>query len=174
LNSSNRPPGKPSIEGPRTKNTPSIKADVATFSNYPPGTYNFTFTATDPDGDEIRFHIDWGDGTTETTKFVHSGDGIIISHTIKYPGDFIIKAIAEDLCGLFGPEGTIDIPILKNSVCDCSKEINKGSLEEICDIVSNLAQFIQNIVNEYGGLFKLLTPVFAALLSFWMIFCWLR
>jgi hypothetical protein len=144
---SNRPPGKPSIEGPKSKNTLSIKSDITTLVNYPPGTYNFTFTATDPDGDDIRFHINWGDGDSETTKFVHSGEDIIMSHTIIYPGNLLIRAYAEDICGLIGPEGTIDIPILKNSDHHFSNEINRGSLGDFFNFLLILAKLIQRIDN---------------------------
>jgi hypothetical protein len=173
LNSS-RPPSEPIIKGPNKINSISIKPRIKSQKNYPPGTYDFTFKATDPDGDDIRFHIDWGDGNTEITEFVHSGEDLIISHNFEEIGEYSIRAMAEDICGLFGPWGTIPIIIIKSRDCGCFETIKNFNWEDFCNAVSDLAQMIQNIVNEQGGIFKLLTPLFVSLISIWMIFCWLR
>ena len=31
--------------------------------------YEYKFNADDPNGDNVKYHIDWGDGNTETTGF---------------------------------------------------------------------------------------------------------
>ena len=46
----NQPPGKPVIDGP---------------TSISPGTYDWTFKAEDPDGDDIFYQIYWGDGNPE-------------------------------------------------------------------------------------------------------------
>ena len=87
----NHPPDAPKITGP---------------TNIPPGTYEFTFNATDPDGDNVSYCIDWDDGTYEEwTDFYPSGEEITRSHAYDFTGDFIIRAIAGDIHGLVGPEG---------------------------------------------------------------------
>ena len=48
-----------------------------------------------------------------------------------------------------------------------------GFWDDFCDAISNLAQSIQDLINNYGGIFNLLAPLFATLISIWMIFCWL-
>jgi hypothetical protein len=54
----NQPPGVPTINGP---------------SNGKPGTsYDFVFNAVDPDGNQIKYIINWGDGNTDTTALVPS------------------------------------------------------------------------------------------------------
>jgi hypothetical protein len=174
LNFSNRPPSEPIIKGPKKEDSVKPKYDSLALLNYPPGIYDFTFKATDPDGDNIRFHIDWGDGTTEITEFVNSGEELTISHSIEEIGNITIKAMAEDVCGLFGPESTIDIPIPKNNVCGCPEGHYDINWDDFCNSVSDLAQMLQDIINEKGGIFKLLSPVFASLISIWMIFCWFR
>jgi hypothetical protein len=105
LNFSNLTPDEPIIRGPNKIKPVRPKHNILASTNYPSGTYDFTFKATDPDGDDIRFHIDWGDGTTEITEFVLSGEELAISHTIEEMEDITIKAMAEDECGLFGPDG---------------------------------------------------------------------
>jgi hypothetical protein len=174
LNFSNSPPSEPIIIGPKKKNSIFAKIDTKVLLNYPPGTYDFTFKATDPDGDDIRLHIDWGDGITETTEFINSGEELIINHIFEEKGDITIKAMAEDVCGLFGPEGTIYIPIPKSKTCRCPDFHSDFNWDDFCNSVSDLAQMLQDIINEKGGIYKLLSPVFALLISIWMIFCWLR
>ena len=174
LNFSNSPPSEPIIKGPKKINPVMPKLDSLALTNYPPGKYDFIFKATDPDGDDIRFHIDWGDGTTETTEFVHSGEELTISHTIEDIGIITIKVMAEDICGLFGPEATIDIPIPKIKTNSCQDFHDEINWDDFCNSVSDLAQMLQEIINEKGGIFKLLSPVFASLISIWMIFCWFR
>ena len=77
-------------------------------------TLTFTFNAVDPDGDDVRFHIDWGDGNSETTVYVQSGMDIEVEHMWNTWTTFIIKAYAEDEYGNIGPSSTMSIPILRN------------------------------------------------------------
>jgi len=100
----NEPPNAPTITGPNSGE---------------PGTpYEFTFNAVDPDGNDVRFIIDWGDSTTYTTTYTTSGTDLTITNTWIESGNFIIKAKAEDELGLIGPETTKTITMPKD------KEIN--------------------------------------------------
>ncbi|MCK4364945.1 MAG: PKD domain-containing protein, partial [Thermoplasmatales archaeon] len=105
--SPNDPPEAPTITG-------ETNGDAGT-------AYEYTFTATDPDGDDIaEFLIDWGDETQDTLAGPSPAK---MSHTYSAGGDFIITARAKDVNGLIGPKGsltvtmprsrTIDLPILK-------------------------------------------------------------
>lgn len=97
LTAYNHPPNKPTISGP---------------SSGPPGKLLvFTFNAMDPDGDDVRFLIDWGDSTSDTTSFVHSGYDKAASHMWDIRGTFIITAIAEDAFGNIGLSSTGQITI---------------------------------------------------------------
>jgi hypothetical protein len=102
----NQPPSKPRINGPQVR---------------PPGTYEYTFNATDPDGDNVSYLIDWDDGTTEETDFYPSGMEITRSHTFNLINDYTIKAIAKDEHGVWGPEGTLPVIISKSKDCDCQE-----------------------------------------------------
>ena len=66
--------------------------------------YNYVFGAVDPDGDDIRYIIDWGDTTSDTTDYVASGTTETLSHTWTTGGTFTITAKAEDTFGNEGPE----------------------------------------------------------------------
>ena len=87
------PPGAPSIDGPATG-----AAGTA---------YDYTFNAVDPDDDDVLYHIDWGDLSSETTGLLPSGQDEIRSHTWADEGTFNITAYAEDETGLVGPSTTL-------------------------------------------------------------------
>jgi outer membrane protein assembly factor BamB len=87
----NDPPNKPDID--------SEKGVV------PLVEFDYYFSSIDPEGDDIRFHIDWGDGTSYITDFYKSGETITIGHTYMEKGEIFILAYAEDIHGAVGPEG---------------------------------------------------------------------
>lgn len=78
----NNPPEAPDIDGPASGNTGT--------------SYDYTFTSTDPDGDDIKYYIKWGDGDSEWTSFVASGTPVTVSHTWSSQGTFSIEAKAKD------------------------------------------------------------------------------
>ena len=83
----NQPPSAPVIEGQKT--------------GFPFVAYSFKFTSIDPDGDEVSYYIEWGDGKiTDWTAFRPSGDSYDESHSWERLGSFKIKAQAEDTNGL--------------------------------------------------------------------------
>ena len=101
--SENQAPGAPTISGRTTGGAGK--------------TYEYTFTATDPDGDDIaEYLVNWGDGTTETIvgPFA-SGEGGKASHSWEQ-GSYVIKAQAKDSNGLVGPEGSLSISMPRNKV----------------------------------------------------------
>jgi hypothetical protein len=67
---------------------------------------NYIFRAIDPDGNDVRYHIDWGDTKTEITRFGESGTDIMASHIWEVDGTYTITAQAEDIFGSFGPPKT--------------------------------------------------------------------
>jgi len=95
------PPGKPSIDGPN--------------SGDPDVSHTFTFNAVDPDGDQVKYHINWGDGDTETTSLNPSGQDVTAAHTWTGNGiTYTISAYAEDQNGVSGPTETKEIYIPRN------------------------------------------------------------
>lgn len=59
--------------------------------------------ATDPDVDRIRYHFDWGDGTTTTTGLFDSAQTAKAAHTWLLPGTYAVRVQAEDEHGESGP-----------------------------------------------------------------------
>ncbi|GAG94715.1 unnamed protein product, partial [marine sediment metagenome] len=66
----------------------------------------YTFNAEDPNGDDVKYHIDWDDGNSETTTFNPSGKDVKVKHNWSEEGTYTIKAAAEDTNGLVGPWGS--------------------------------------------------------------------
>ncbi len=96
----NLPPGAPDIDGPAS-------GDVGT-------SYDYDFTSTDPDDDQVKYYIDWGDGETDETSLAASGTPVTVSHTWTIGGDLVITAYAEDENGAAGPEETLPIFMPRN------------------------------------------------------------
>ena len=76
--------------------------------------YDYTFKAIDPNNDNIKYIIDWGDENFYTSDYYPSGTEITLSHSWGNTGKFKIIAKAEDSNGLIGPENSFSITILKD------------------------------------------------------------
>jgi len=80
----NTQPNIPIIDGPATGTAGTA--------------YDYDFTGTDPDGFEISYFVDWGDGTDSGwTDFVTSGTMETLSHTWTDQGEYTIKCKVKDL-----------------------------------------------------------------------------
>ena len=78
----NSPPTKPDINGPENGQTNVL--------------YNFTIVSTDDDGDELKYTIDWGDGTATESDFLPAGTAFNAAHKWIKPGTYTITVIAGD------------------------------------------------------------------------------
>jgi len=100
--------------------------------------YEYTFSSNDPNGDDVFYYIDWGDG--EFTDWIgpyDSGQQITVSHTWSEKGTYNIKARAKDTDNLWGPWGELEVtmPMSQPSV---NQQILKA-------IFQRLLSFRQNI-----------------------------
>jgi hypothetical protein len=95
----NQAPNKPTITG-ETEGKVGVE-------------YEYTFNAVDPDGDDVKYFVDWDDGEPEETGFNPSGDDVKLKNTWNSKGTYTITAYAEDTNGLVGPEGTLTVIIKK-------------------------------------------------------------
>ncbi|MCD6390813.1 MAG: PKD domain-containing protein [Dehalococcoidia bacterium] len=68
-------------------------------SGYIGTSYTYSTSATDPDGDQVKYTFDWDDGTTSETGFVSSGSTTSKSHSWSNPGTYYVKAKATDSHG---------------------------------------------------------------------------
>ncbi len=102
----NNPPNKPTISGPTTA---------------PAGAEcEYTFNAVDPNGDDVKYHIDWDDSNSETTDFFSSGADVKVKHTWTNQDTYIIRVTAEDANGLIGPEGSLTVTMPRNKAMRAS------------------------------------------------------
>jgi parallel beta-helix repeat protein len=88
---SNRPPNKP--------NKPSGPSSGEAGTEY-----EYTTSTTDPNGDDISYWFDWGDGSNSGwTEFVTSGTEGSASHTWTEEGNYQIRVKAKDVHGAESP-----------------------------------------------------------------------
>jgi len=96
----NDPPTAPDIYGP-----PSGPKGVELF---------WAIVSEDPDENQVRYLIEWGDGGSEETNYYPEGIAAEVSHTYEEEGTFTIKVTAEDEKGLVGDESTFELTIIKS------------------------------------------------------------
>lgn len=81
-----------------TQNYRPAKPTVAgIFKGKEDRSYTYTISATDPDGDQVYYFIDWGDG--ETTGWIGpytSGSEVDVSHIWTHEGSYDFKVKAKD------------------------------------------------------------------------------
>jgi hypothetical protein len=92
----NSPPSTPVINGPAKG-----KHDVS---------YNFTFTSTDPDGDNVYYLIEWGDGCPSPGWLgpYPSGQTVTVAHTFPR-GTWTISCQAKDIYNATSDWGTLKV-----------------------------------------------------------------
>ena len=123
------PPTAPTIDGPPEGN-PGIE-------------YAFTFHSYDENGDMVRYHIDWGDGSTDTTDWYPACTPVTVYHTYATKGTYIITAYAEDESGLVSPSSSFTIVIPRN------KAINNPILNWL-NSHPNLFSLLQILICKLG------------------------
>jgi hypothetical protein len=103
MSPNNAPPLAPTITGPT--------------SGKPGESYTYNFVTTDPNGDDISYYVDWGDGEFEDWDGPYSsGTESSASHTWASKGSYVVKVKAKDSNGEEGPWGvlTVSIPRAKS------------------------------------------------------------
>ncbi len=92
----NLPPNKPTIDGPT--------------SGKPGAVLSYTGVTTDPEGDNIQYFFDWGDGTNSGwTPFVTSGTISHQTHTWGSKGTYTISVKARDTSNAESPVATLSV-----------------------------------------------------------------
>jgi hypothetical protein len=96
-----------------TNDPPNIPASPSGFNSGTVGiSYDYITQTTDPNGDDVKYYFDWGDGSGDWTVFVVSGSSISASHSWNVAGTFSVKVKAEDSHGSqsdFSPITTVII-----------------------------------------------------------------
>ena len=97
----NSAPSIPEIDG-------SLEGDTGIF-------YTYTFTSTDPDGNDLSYFINWDDGdTTGWTTPQTSGTDCEEGHKWTTAGTYTIQAKAKDIFGAESDWGTLEITMPRN------------------------------------------------------------
>ena len=71
----------------------------------------WTFHSSDENGDQVKYFIDWGDGTSDETGLVAQCTPYEVCHTYESKGEFSIVAYAEDETGLQSDSTTFRVTI---------------------------------------------------------------
>ena len=92
----NNPPTRPTLTGPTSGETGT--------------TYTYTATSTDPEGDNIIYCFDWGDGTSIfCTNPFPSGQTASVTHTWTTDGTYTITCKASDPTGAESEPATLTV-----------------------------------------------------------------
>lgn len=58
--------------------------------------YTFTFVSTDPDGDSLHYHVEWGDGSMNTSSMISNGSSCVLDHVWAHGGIYVLNVTAMD------------------------------------------------------------------------------
>jgi hypothetical protein len=117
----------------------------------PGDTLTYTFNSENPDGDDVRFHINWGDKKEEWTTYVPSGTDKRVSHIWDTQGTFTITAYAVDENGDWSYPSTFNvaIPRDKQEDCDC-QETDKINPVIVKHLFNKLKVATNNLLSKFG------------------------
>jgi hypothetical protein len=87
-------------------NTPTITGEI---NGDIRASYDYTIQASDPDGDNVQYIIDWGDTTKTITGLNNSEVAIIIPHTWQIEGNYSITVKAIDQHGAESDWATLTV-----------------------------------------------------------------
>ena len=74
--------------------------------------YTYSCTTTDPDGDDVYYWIDWGDGTNSSWLGPYlSGEEISAKHAWKKRGIYSIKVKSKDVYNMESDWNTFEVTI---------------------------------------------------------------
>ena len=99
----NSPPEKPTIEGP-----PSGKAGTS---------YDYNFCSNDPDGDDLYYCVDWGDGSAEICVGPFPANTCVTqSHIWSSDGTYTLRVKARDVFQAESEWATFSVTMPKNKI----------------------------------------------------------
>jgi PKD repeat protein len=100
ISTENHPPKTPTIRGRRTGENGTV--------------YSYTFTATDPDGGDVYYYLNWGDtywdgGSVGWIGPYKSGQKVILEKTWEKRGNYTIRVKAKDRYDAKSDWGTLEV-----------------------------------------------------------------
>jgi hypothetical protein len=103
ISSENYPPEPPIINGPK--------------SGKPGHYFSYTFITVDPNGDDVKYQIDWGDGDIYGWGITYESDELISkNHKWSSESKFTIKARAKDIYGAVGEWSSYEVTIPRDKI----------------------------------------------------------
>ena len=101
--------------GPLDPNAPDKPIISGNVSGKAGKEYEYMFSADDPNGDDVYFYIEWGDGEKEEWIGPYSsGEEITVSHTWADRDNYALQARAKDSHNLWGDWATLEVSMPKN------------------------------------------------------------
>ena len=77
--------------------------------------YEYTFTTIDPNGDDVFYYIEWGNGEFEDWFGPYnSAEEVVVRHTWDEQDTYTIRARAKDTDNLWGPWGELEVTMPVN------------------------------------------------------------
>ncbi|MFE3845398.1 hypothetical protein ACFL1L_00870 [Thermoplasmatota archaeon] len=82
--------------------------------------YDYRILSSDPDGDDIMYHVNWGCCGDEIYEFgpYVSGEEIVLSHIWPEQGEYVIQVKAVDVYGLESDWATFEVSMPKSKSID--------------------------------------------------------
>ena len=130
----NRPPLKPSLSGPTQGNR-----NVS---------YVFALMTTDPDGDNIRYIIYWGDGLQNISAFIKSGRRLDLAHQWSSFGFYTVQVCAQDQSNATSEMHEVVIAIDVRYVADFGYLINTNGKGPFDVFYSNVTKSYTQVMYQ--------------------------
>jgi agmatine/peptidylarginine deiminase len=122
--------------------SPSITGQVDGKTGIP---YTYTFTSSEPDGEDVSYYIEWGDGTiTDWTDFQSPDTAYSEDHTWDTHETFEIRAKAKDVNGAESGWATLKVTIPRNKGL-----FNRPIFTRLVDYFPNIISILRLIQNLY-------------------------
>ncbi len=115
----------------RAPNILKIEGEKTGHQNIP---YMYKITSYDPDNNYLQYTVDWGDSKTNTSEYLPNGTTYTVSHSWKYPGEYVITVEVFDTQISIKAENTILIDIL---YCGCIGYLIDEETDGIYDMFYN-------------------------------------
>ncbi len=108
--------------------------------------YCWTFQSSDPNGDDIKYIIKWGDGNSNETGCFSSGEIVTLCHTYNKQGIFKIEVKAKECTeeGLESDWETLEINIPRNRI------FNKISFLDLFEYFTKYITKLKILIYQLG------------------------
>ena len=127
------------------ENAPNAPEITGPSNGIPGEELQYTFVTTDPNGDDVFYYIEWGDGTnTGWIGPYSSGEDVTESHSWSSKGAYTISAKAKDTDENEGLSGTFTINIPRN------KQLFSNLISRYIERFPMLFSLLQKLIPQLG------------------------